>query len=310
MSRGLGLLSVVVASVATAVACQMPSAMDRDGSDPSASLAGQLTVSAEMESDHRADLLDIDLGDGAVLRRRTVRGDDYSPAWSPDGTKLAFTRRTRGSFDIFMMRGRATRRLTRTAGDEHSMAWDPAGKRLVYGFTPAGKDYVERSDLMVLNVRTGNRRVLLRDVRALDPDWSPDGRSIAYVSQRDFHVWTVSRRGDERRRIAQGPGVKADPHWDPSSSRIAVRLMGRSGAFTKVALIEVDGGSPMTVVYRTNDPLDRIGAIDWSPDGAWIALAQERNGSLLRVIPLSGDGGPVTVRREDRYEYNSISWRR
>lgn len=103
------------------------------------------------------DVLLADGRTGKVLRRLTKSGEATSPAWSPDGTTLAFVER--GTIVVATASGRRLR----TLGKGAAPAWSPDGKRLVFADT-AGLELVAASG--------GARRLLLR-CSCSSPDWQP-----------------------------------------------------------------------------------------------------------------------------------------
>lgn len=133
--------------------------------------------------------------DGTDVRRLTTGLDaDYQPAWSPDGSRLAFvSTRADGLPDVWVMKtdGSNPTRLTEARrGDEFpgsgggamAPAWSPDGSRLVYtvyayiGVTP-------RAQLWVMNADGSGKRQLTDGSEANDftPTWSPDGRFIVFT---------------------------------------------------------------------------------------------------------------------------------
>jgi Tol biopolymer transport system component len=135
--------------------------------------------------------------------------EDSSPAWSPRGETIAFTRRSEPSYVpvVMLVRpdGRDLRRLTRGA----SPSWSPDGRRLVLAWGNA----IFRIDA------DGSHRVrLARDLPArglrLQPRWSPDGRKILYVG-REGGVWTMNADGTGHVRVMRVPRDHGGVAWGP-----------------------------------------------------------------------------------------------
>jgi TolB protein len=159
-------------------------------------------------------------GGGRVVRSL---GPGESPAWSADGTRIAFVRRG----DVFVVGadGRGLARVTRTAAVEESPDWSPDGA-LVYASNRGGRFalYVQRPG--------GPARQLTRPARSWQEDrspaWSPDGRFVAFASNRpsafDQELYLVRRDGGGLRRLTFTKGsdaVLADdgmPAWRPDGS--------------------------------------------------------------------------------------------
>lgn len=133
-----------------------------------------------------------------VARRKTIKRFDVglewvtSPSWSPDGKQIAVSGTSSGLTDLYVIdyETSALRRLTNDKNGDMQPAWSPDGQQLAFT-TERG----ETTDLDML--RLGQWRVAIYDFRTgnievvpgqgghnLNPQWAPDGKSIAYVSDR------------------------------------------------------------------------------------------------------------------------------
>jgi Tol biopolymer transport system component len=159
----------------------------------------------------------IDL-DGTGPRRLTGVAGDSGPAWSPDGGRIAFYRRSA----IWTMRADGTRprRLARAGGgpisyDDGGPAWAPDGRRLVF----------ERGlDLWVVNADGSGLARLARG--GFRPDWSPRGRRILFENKRadgSAGISVINRDGRGRRQLRAGGH---NPTWSPDARRIAFDVSG------------------------------------------------------------------------------------
>jgi TolB protein len=109
---------------------------------------------------------------------------DSDPAWSPDGSKIAFASNRDGrKSDIYVMDadGRNVRRLTRDPAEDCLPSWSPDGRRIAFTSYRDGK-----GEIYVVDVDGGNLRNLTNYPAAndIEPAWSPDGGKIAFVSDR------------------------------------------------------------------------------------------------------------------------------
>jgi Tol biopolymer transport system component len=98
-------------------------------------------------------------------------GADYSPEWSPDSGRIAFTRSYRGRNDIYTIRvdGTGLRRLTNRVGQHYEATWSPNGRRIV--FITA---LYQRRVIDVMNADgTQQRRLITGRGGYIDPDWQP-----------------------------------------------------------------------------------------------------------------------------------------
>ena len=157
------------------------------------------------------------------------RAQNLSPAWSPDGARLAFASNRTGTYDIYVANagGSGIRRLTRL-GSTFSPAWSPDGRTIVFsssGRTP------ENPELYAIRPDGSGLRRLTRTAGGIDtlgddgmPSWSPDGRRIAFTSNRtgDGEIWTMAPTGRKQRRLFGFP--RRDdwwPRYSPDGSMLA-----------------------------------------------------------------------------------------
>jgi Tol biopolymer transport system component len=146
--------------------------------------------------------------DGGGQRRLTDTDPDASspaalffqiePAWSPDGTKIAFASRRAGTFDIYVMNadGTGARSLTSTKENDSHPTWSSDGTKIAFARGGSGDIFVMSAD------GADARRISDSVAEEADPAWSPDGNWIAYVRRTPGtaiqEVWLVRPDGTER----------------------------------------------------------------------------------------------------------------
>jgi Tol biopolymer transport system component len=215
---------------------------------------------------------------GKVLRR-LPRSFGVEPRWSRDGRRIAYLvfecddpNERSGPFcaDLWIVRSDGTdrRRLVRanvdvTQDTDGRYAWAPDGGRLVYAA-------FDSNALLIVNAADGAKRILrgTRRVGARQPDWSPDGRLIAFLRQRAPYggsdIYVVSPDGTGLRRLVRTRSDLQMPRWSPDGRSIAYfRLVDDRPGEEKWAVVvaDADGGRPRRLgVTHTWDWLD------WSPD--------------------------------------------
>jgi len=138
-------------------------------------------------------------------RGRTRITAGTNPAWSPDGAQLALER----SGDIWVVNlagDGPDRNITNTPFAEANPSWSPDGTQIAY-------DRVERTrQRFVYSTRsdgTEPRRLAL----GRTPAWSPDGRRIVFV--RRFNIWLMNADGTRQRRLTKNRIYEAEPAWQP-----------------------------------------------------------------------------------------------
>lgn len=120
--------------------------------------------------------------DGSVQRQLThVEGGASSPDWSPDGDKIAFTASS-GQLPMVWVMGKNGENV-RSITEGSSARWSPDGKQLV--FVRIAQSRGTKNSIWIVNVDgTEVRKVIEDSPPALEPRWSPDGKSIAFASER------------------------------------------------------------------------------------------------------------------------------
>jgi len=151
-----------------------------------------------------------------------------------------------------------------------SPSWDPSGDRVVFeGLSTSGF-----SDLYVVDFRTQERRALTNDhFRDQDPDWSPDGRTIVFASDRTVfgpdgytNLFRIDVETGEVRYLTYGAWNDQDPRWSPDGSRI-VFSSDRGGIYD---LYAIDGaGNGRRLTSMTGGAFDP----EWLPDGSGVVFA-------------------------------------
>jgi Tol biopolymer transport system component len=127
--------------------------------------------------------------------------------------------------------------------------------------------------------------------RDYNPDFSPDGRRLAFESDRSGggpEIWLANADGSNPVQLTRGPGLsQGAPRWSPDSRRIAFDSMDANGQWD-IWVIDADGASPRRV---THERADEHGP-SWSRDGRFLYFTSKRDGAGdVWRIPV--DGGPA-----------------
>jgi TolB protein len=199
-----------------------------------------------------------------VLRITNRSGQDYTPAWSPDGSKIAFA----CAVEICLMNDDGSAIVQRTtAMRAEAPAWAPGGARIAFHADPSGTNY----DIYVMDAAGGNIVRLTTDP-ATDgfPDWSPDGSRIAFrrMVSGTSQILLMNADGTGVVQLPTGGGGST-PAWSPDGSRIAFDS-DRSGR-TEIYVVNADG-SALTQVTTAGGA-----KADWSLDGTRIVFYATRN---------------------------------
>lgn len=151
-------------------------------------------------------------------RNLTAHGaDDWDPAGSPDGSRVAFESYRSGSSNLWLIYrdGSAPTEITQLARtDAYNVhpTWSPNGEFIAFASDRDG-------DMQIWLVRAegGEARKLTTEGRNWDPAWSPDGSLIAFISDRSGNadIWVMAPDGSYQRPWRETPEPEADPAWSP-----------------------------------------------------------------------------------------------
>ena len=226
-------------------------------------------------------------------------------AWSPDGTRIAFTKReSPGSPDdsnLYLMNADGSGVTQVTSNDfQHinltNLSWSPDGSKLAY---VSGDDLVHY--LSVVNIDGTNKR-LLRETNGpfLDLVWSPDGNKIAYSLGSDFNssnLWVMNVDGSAVTRITnhEEPGIYSrSPSWSPDSTRLVFETNRDGNDEIYMAWVRLYYSSAALNITRlTTTPAADVDPA-WAPDGQLIAFSSNRDSNFEIYTMRWDDGSNLT----------------
>ena len=213
---------------------------------------------------------------------------DYTPAWSPDGTKILFSS-FRGGMDIYqvMRDGSDLHRLTSASLWDWFPSFSPDGTKVVFSTNRDGN-----GELYVMDA-DGSNEVRLTDHQEDDGagTFSPDGTRIVFDSDRDGNreVYVIDADGSNPVRLTNNPANDGHATWSPDGTKILF-FSNRDGN-NEIYVMNADGSNPVNLTQHAADDSDP----DFSPDGSRIAFSSNRDGDN-EIYVMNADGSnPVNL---------------
>ncbi|MCU7849785.1 MAG: Tol-Pal system beta propeller repeat protein TolB [Candidatus Thiodiazotropha sp. (ex Lucinoma kastoroae)] len=224
--------------------------------------------------------VDLNIADADGFNPETIVSSSeplMSPAWSPDGLKLAYVSFEGGQSAVYVQGVYTGKRqkVTSFKGINGAPAWSPDGRKLAMTLSKDGNP-----DIFVFDLNTRKLQAITRHY-AIDtePAWSPDGRSIVFTSDRGGkpQIYRVSAFGGKAQRVTFQNSYNARASFSPDGKVLA--LVTREEGKYRIAVQDLESGV-MQVLSQ--------GSLDESPSFA-------PNGSMIIYATKAGYRGVLAA---------------
>ena len=212
------------------------------------------------------------------------------PAFSPDGTQIAFHSNRDGPIAIYTMKldGSNQSRINTGFGYSTWPNWSPDGQKVAFIYMD---DVEQQAGVAVIELETGTvTKLTIEGCCAISthPSWSPDGTKIAFDSPRtgDWDIYVMNADGTGVTNISNARGTnELQASWSPDGTLIA--FMSNAVGHWEIYVMNTDGTSVRKV---TDTPAghEQAGALDpaWSPDGKRLVFA--KSDDYLYTVAVDG----------------------
>jgi len=219
------------------------------------------------------------------------------PAFSPDGSRIAFTSTRDGQPEIYIMDadGTSAARLTNSPGADGDASFTADGQAVVYH-----------------SQRTGHRQIFLQPITSSDavqltqepadnsqPTVSPDGETIAFVSNRDGtnHIWLMSKDGSSQRPLTRGPQSKEAAPRFLRDGTLAYLVDQKEGGRTVTQVVKADLAIGKVTPLSGTDLVVADFTVSPAGDLLGLVVAVQKNVFRVYVQPVgsAGSGAPVPI---------------
>lgn len=235
--------------------------------------------------------------------RQVTHEDTWDIKWASGDGRSRIVYEVQGRIGLYDADSGDSRRLTVRVPDDQVRR----GTRRIevkaqvedFGVSPGGERLLAtaRGDVFTVPVEHGVTRNLTQrgDAHDREAAWSPDGKQVAFVSDRsgEEQLYLVAHDGGEARALTRGGAARLyHPVWAPDGSAIAFH--DQTG---KVRVVDMDGRE--SVAYAS--AYDAVDDYQWAPDSQWLAFTVRSDVGTAAIRLWSRDGGRLFEASDGRF---------
>ena len=205
-----------------------------------------------------------------------------SPAWSPDGQKIAYVSFEKKKAQVFTVDVATGRRrlITSFMGINGAPAWSRDGKQLAVVLSKSGSAKIYSIDLASGSLK----QITFGGAIDTEPSFAPDGRSIIFTSGRGGspQIYSMSLQDGRIQRLTYDGNYNARASYTPDQKHIV--MLHRENTRFNIAVQDIDSGRVNAITFETSDESPSV-----SPNGRLILYATHENErGVLGVVSLDG----------------------
>ena len=243
-------------------------------------------------------------------------GSLFWPSMSADGRTIVYEENF-GLWKLDLNNGRHRRSRSRSTSSPTAARTIWKRRRLVARPTPitcrrpaSGRSSAVEGELFTVATDRGDPRRVTRTpgVRETSPQWSPDGKWIAFISDESGReeVWLCDEKGGQLKKVSDSDTEKSAPVWSPDSKALLFPAGDK-----KLYKYTLDGAK--TDVLVSGDVVDfgsmAVSRPQWSPDSKWVSFTRADATLLPHVYVIPADGGQAKrITGPDSYSDTNALW--
>jgi len=188
-------------------------------------------------SDGELNIISVENKESRRVLVKGKEGKKVEPSFSPDGKSIIFVHLKPGAMDdtevcTYDLEKGSSRTVIDQCGTQYFPQWSKGNGQVVYTHTQCSSGCGHLiQELWVADPRGGDaRQLLMTNSLCTHPIWSPDGRKVAFTSDKtgNLDIWTYSVEDSRLEQVTKDPNLDASPAWSSDGSKIAF-ISARSG---------------------------------------------------------------------------------
>lgn len=261
--------------------------------------------------------------DGSGIKRLTNLGPNYSPAWSPDGKKIAFISSRNGGGEIFVMDKDGSNQINLTPATISigEPVWSPDGSKILFLANPGSTD-LHQTEFGLYTMNSDGTYWQQLAYGSFDGySWSPDGRKIVFALYQDkskqWDLYVIDSGGGNLSNITNSSDWEGNPKWSPDGKKIIYTLsFDTEGTYESINVtfshqqlfvMDIDESNQNRLSNDTSKSQNStyIGRYSWSPDGKKVVYVEDNN---IYIINADGSNRKEIIGTGDTRSNSLPTW--